>query len=142
MSGQHHKLFISKKSKAQYLYNKKRRWPNILLPVVIRMATVAQNVVTEIANTATDNAPMYIAATKDKNRAKNPPIDAKDMRNNTKMALIVAAKKKSMNTSSPVKETRMVVPTCSNKEKEIINIQIDGNKLTEMTNIARRGLPR
>lgn len=91
-----------------------------LLPVVIRIATIAQNAVTEMANMATDNAPTYIAVTKTKNRAKNPPAAAKDISNDMTMAFMVAARKKSINTSNPVKATKATVPTCSSKEKQII----------------------
>lgn len=92
--------------------------------MIIRIATIAQNVVTEIANMAIDNAPMYIAVTKAKKRARNPPAAAKDISNDMTMAFTVAARKKSINTSSPVKATKVTVPTCSNKEKQqIINFQ-------------------
>lgn len=86
--------------------------------MIIRIATIAQNVVTEIANMAIDNAPMYIAVTKAKKRARNPPAAAKDISNDMTMAFTVAARKKSINTSSPVKATKVTVPTCSNKEKQ------------------------
>nr|KYP76004.1 hypothetical protein KK1_020221 [Cajanus cajan] len=67
---------------------------------------------------------MYIAVTKAKKRAKNPPAAAKDISSDMTMAFMVAARKKSINTSSPVNATKATVPTCSNKEKqEIINIQ-------------------
>ena len=89
---------------------------NSLLPVAIRIATLAQNVITEIANAAIDNAPTYTAATKAKKIAKNPPAAAKDTRSDMTMAFMVAARKKSMNTSSPVSATKVTVPTCSNKE--------------------------
>jgi len=34
------------------------------------------------------------------------------------MAFMVAARRKSINTSSPVKATKPTAPTCSNKEKQ------------------------
>lgn len=85
-----------------------------MLPVVIRIATIVQNVTVEIVNMAIDNAPMYIAVTKAKKSAKKPPAAAKDMRSEMRTAFIVAARKKSINTSSPVKATRVIVPTCRN----------------------------
>lgn len=87
---------------------------NNQLPVVITIATVAQNVTVEIANMATDNAPIYIAVTKAKKRAKNPPATAKEMRRETIMALIVATRMTSRKVRSPVKATRAIVPTCRN----------------------------
>ena len=70
------------------------------------------------------NAPMYIAVTKAKKRARNPPAAAKDISSDMTMAFMVAARKKSINTSSAVKATKVTVPTCSNKEKQqIINFQ-------------------
>lgn len=75
-----------------------------------------------MTKTATDNAPIYIAVTQAKKRAKNPPAAAKDNRREMIIALIVAATKKSMKTRRPVKEIRVMVPT-------------------EMTRSARRGLP-
>jgi len=89
-----------------------------LLPVIIRIATNAQNMVTEIANMAIDNAPMYIAVTKAKKRAKNPPAAAKDISSDMTMAFMVAARRKSINASSPVKATKATAPTCSRKEKQ------------------------
>lgn len=107
---------------------KRERWPNKMLPEVIRIATIVQNVVTEITNMATDSAPMYIAVAKAKKRAKNPPAAAKDISSDMTMAFMVAARKKSINTSSPVTATKVTVPTCSNEEKQItcnkINIWI------------------
>jgi hypothetical protein len=68
----------------------------------------------EIANMATDNAPIYIAVAKAKKRAKNPPATAKEMRRETMTALIVATRRTSIKVRSPVKATRATVPTCSN----------------------------
>lgn len=96
---------------------------NPIQPVTIRTATVAEIVAVEMTNTATDNAPMYIAVRKAKNRAKKPPAAAKDMRREMTIALKVAARKKSINTSTPVKERRAIVPT-------------------EITRRALKGLPR
>lgn len=87
----------------------------MFIPVVIRTATIAEIVVVETTKTATDNAPMYIAATQAKKRAKNPPTAAKDNKKEITMALKVAARKKSMKTSNPVKATRVIVPTCSKR---------------------------
>ena len=83
------------------------------LPVAIRAAMIAEIVVLEITNTATDNAPMYINVTQVKKRAKKPPAAAKDTRRDMTMALTVAARKKSVKTSNPVKARRVIVPTCS-----------------------------
>lgn len=110
---------------------KRIRWLDNLLPVVIRIATIAQNVAVQIANMAIDNAPIYTAVTEAKKSAKNPPATAKDTRNDITMALKVAARTKSIKTNNPVKETRVIVPTCNNQEtndkkpKEIYNIQIE-----------------
>jgi hypothetical protein len=93
--------------------SKKRKKAGFSVPVTIRTATVAEIVAVEMTNTATDNAPMYIAARKAKNRAKKPPAAAKDMRREMTIALKVAARKKSINTSTPVKERRAIVPTCN-----------------------------
>jgi hypothetical protein len=93
------------------------RKPNNLLPEIIRIATIVQNVVTEITNMAIDSDPMYIAVEHTKKRAKNPPAAAKDISSDMTMAFMVAARKKSVNTSSPVRETKDTVPTCSKKEK-------------------------
>lgn len=98
------------------------RKPGNLLPEVIRTATIVQNVVTEITNMAIDSAPMYIAVAQTKKKAKNPPAAAKDMSSDMTMAFMVAAWKKSINTSSPVRETKVIVPTCSKKEKQISHI--------------------
>lgn len=57
-----------------------------------------------------------------KKRAKKPPAAAKDMSKEMIMALAVAAKKKSIKTSNPVKDRKVMVPT-------------------EMTKRARKGLP-
>lgn len=84
------------------------------LPVVITIATVVQNVTVEIANMATDSAPIYVAVTNAKKRAKNPPATAKEMRRETMMALIVATRRRRIKVTSPVKATSMIVPTCSN----------------------------
>lgn len=91
---------------------------NSQLPAVIRIATVVQNTTVEIANMATDNAPIYIAVTKAKKRAKNPPATAKEMKRETMMALIVATRRRSIKVKSPVKATRAIVPTCSNLKKK------------------------
>ncbi|RYR18328.1 hypothetical protein Ahy_B03g062944 [Arachis hypogaea] len=70
-----------------------------------RTATLAQNVVTEIAIAATNSAPTYTAATQAKKIAKNPPAAAKDTRSDMTTAFMVAARKKSRKTSSPVSAT-------------------------------------
>lgn len=93
---------------------KGRGIPNRTLPAVITIATTAQKTTVEIAKMATDSAPIYIAVTKAKNRAKNPPATAKEIRRETKMAFIVAARKKSIKTTSPERATRATVPTCIN----------------------------
>lgn len=82
------------------------------LPVAIRTATIVEIVVAEITKTATDNAPIYIAVTHAKKRAKNPPAAAKDMRREIIMALKVAATKKRLKTSNPVRARREIVPAC------------------------------
>lgn len=51
-----------------------------------------------------------------KKRAKKPPAAAKDMRKDMTIALKVAARKKSIKTSNPVKARRVIVPTCRNLE--------------------------
>ena len=66
---------------------------------------------------AIDNAPIYIAVAKAKKSAKNPPAAAKDTRSEITMAFTVAARKKSIKTSSPVKVTKVIVPACSNLDK-------------------------
>lgn len=58
---------------------------------------------------------MYIAAIQVKKKAKNPPAAAKDNKSEITMALKVAARKKSMKTSNPVKAKRVIVPTCSKR---------------------------
>ncbi|RDX76884.1 hypothetical protein CR513_43078, partial [Mucuna pruriens] len=63
---------------------------------------------------ATDSAPIYIAVTKAKNRAKNPPATAKEMRKETKTAFMVAARKKSRKARNPERATRATIPTCTN----------------------------
>lgn len=93
-----------------------------MLPEVIRIATIVQNVVTEIANMAIDSAPMYIAVAQAKKRAKNPPAAANDISSDMTMAFMVAARKKSVNTSNPVRETKVTAPTCSKKENPVIHI--------------------
>lgn len=85
--------------------------------MVITIATIVQNVTVEMVNMAIDNAPMYMAVTKAKNSAKNPPAAAKDMRSEMTIAFMVAARKKSAKTSSPVKATHAIAPTCSNLGK-------------------------
>jgi len=65
----------------------------------------------------TDNAPIYIAVTKAKKRAKNPPATTKEMKRETMMALIVATRRRSTKVRSPVKATRAIVPTCSKLER-------------------------
>lgn len=72
---------------------------------------------------AIESAPMYIAVAQAKKRAKNPPAAAKDISSDMTMAFMVAVRKKSINTSSPVRDTKETVPT-------------------EITRRARRGLPR
>ena len=48
-----------------------------------------------------------------KKRAKKPPAAAKDMSKEMITALAVAAKKKSIKTSNPVKDRKVMVPTCN-----------------------------
>ena len=74
---------------------------------------VVEITVVEMTKAATDKAPMYIAVTQAKKRAKNPPAAAKDMRKEITMALKVATRKKSIKTSNPVNARRVIVPTCS-----------------------------
>lgn len=69
----------------------------------------------EITNRAIDNAPTYIAATQAKKRANNPPAAANETKREMMMALNVAATKKSMKTSNPVKASKVSVPTCTTK---------------------------
>jgi hypothetical protein len=69
-------------------------------------------------NMAIESAPMYIAVAQAKKRAKNPPAAAKDISSDMTMAFMVAVRKKSINTSSPVRDTKETVPTCSKKEKQ------------------------
>lgn len=85
----------------------------------MRTATIAKIVAVEMTNTATDNAPMYTAVKQAKNIAKNPPAAAKDMRREMTTALTVAAIKNSINTSNPVKASRVIVPTCTNLQQQI-----------------------
>lgn len=85
-----------------------------MLPAVITIATTAQKTTVEIAKMVTDSAPIYIAVTKAKDRAKNPPATAKEIRRETKMAFIVAARKKSIKATSPERATRVTVATCIN----------------------------
>jgi len=93
-----------------------------MLPEVIKIATIVQNVVTEITNMAIESAPMYIAVAQAKKRAKNPPAAANDISSDMTIAFTVAVRKKSINTSSPVIDTKATVPTCSKKEKQITAI--------------------
>lgn len=53
-----------------------------------------------------------MAATHEKNRAKNPPTAAKDTRRETMIVLTVAATKKSRKTNNPDSMRRAIVPTC------------------------------
>lgn len=76
---------------------------------------IVEIAVVEMTSAAMANAPMYIAVTKAKKRAKNPPAAAKDIRRETTTALKVATKKKSIKTSNPVKARRVIVPTCSKR---------------------------
>ena len=86
---------------------------NNFLPAVVSIATIVQNEAMQIANMATDNAPMYIAITEAKKTAKNPSATAKDTKSEITMALKVAARTNNRKTNSPVKETREIVPTCN-----------------------------
>lgn len=74
---------------------------------------IAEIVALAITNAATDNAPMYMNVTQVKKRAKKPPAAAKDTSRDITTALVVAARKKSIKTSTPVKPRRVMVPTCS-----------------------------
>lgn len=80
-----------------------------------RTAMMVEMVVVEITKTATDNAPMYIAVEKAKKRAKHPPAAAKDTRSEMIIAFTVAATKNNIKTSSPVKATSVIDPTCQAK---------------------------
>ena len=83
----------------------------------------------EMTTIATDSAPMYIAVRNAKNRAKKPPTAAKDMRREITIALKVAARKKSINTITPVMERRAIVPTCnSSKNNRILRSSEDNMK--------------
>lgn len=90
-----------------------RKKGRISVPAAMRTAMIVVIAVAEMTNAAMDNAPMYIAVTQAKKRAKNPPAAAKDMRRETTMALKVATEKKTIKTSSPVNARRVIVPTCS-----------------------------
>jgi hypothetical protein len=54
---------------------------------------------------AVESAPMYIAVAQAKKRAKNPAAAANDIRSDMTMAFTVTVRKKSINTSSPVRDT-------------------------------------
>ena len=53
------------------------RSPNRFLPAVMIIATPTQKVRVEIANMASDSAPIYRVVTKAKNKAKKPPATPK-----------------------------------------------------------------
>lgn len=54
---------------------------------------------------------MYMNVTQVKKKAKKPPAAAKDTRRDMTMQLMVAARKKSIKTSNPVKVRTVIVPT-------------------------------
>ena len=89
------------------------RLSKISIPVATIAAKIAETVTVEITKAATDNAPIYIAVTQAKKRAKKPPAAAKDTRRDMTMALTVAATKKIINKSNPVNVRRVTVPTCT-----------------------------
>ena len=88
------------------------------LPAVTRTAIIAEIVVAEIANTATDNAPIQMAVREAKKIAKNPPAAANDMRRDITTAFRVAATKNNMKTRSPVRARRAIVPTWSKHKQQ------------------------
>lgn len=68
-----------------------------------------------------------MAATKVKNRARNPPAAAKDTRREMTTALKVATVKKSIKINNPVNTRRAIVPTCSNNmysEKKTLQLPL------------------
>lgn len=88
-----------------------------MLPVATRTASTAEHVAVEITKTAIARAPTYIAVTQARKIANTPPTAAIDIRREMTIALIVAARKKSMNTRSPVKARKAIVPICQESEK-------------------------
>ena len=88
------------------------------LPAVIRGAIIAEIVVAEITNTATDKAPIQMAVTKAKKIANNPPAAANDMREDITIAFTFAARQKNIKTRSPVRAIRAIVPTCNNHQQQ------------------------
>lgn len=52
-----------------------------------------------------------MAATQVKNRAKNPPAAAKEIRREITTALTVAARKNSIKTNNPINVRETIVPT-------------------------------
>lgn len=75
-----------------------------------------KNVAVDMKNMATPRAPIYIAVTQAKKRAKKPPAAANDIKREMTMALTVAARKKSINTMIPVKAMSTIVPTYNSTE--------------------------
>lgn len=78
-----------------------------------------KNVAVDIKNTAATKAPIYIAVTQAKKKAKRPPAAASDIRKETTIAFTVAARKKSINTTTPVKAMRVIVPTYIRAETKV-----------------------
>lgn len=72
---------------------------------------IVKNVAVDMKNMETAKAPIYTAVTQAKKRAKKPPAAANDIRREMTIALTVAATKKSINTTNPVKAMRVIVPT-------------------------------
>ena len=75
--------------------------------------TIDEITVAEMTNIAIDTAPTYTATKQAKNRARNPPAAAKDIRTETTMALVVATSRKDMKISRPVSDISVIVPTCN-----------------------------
>jgi hypothetical protein len=73
--------------------------------------TIAEITVAEMTNIATDTAPTYTATKQAKNRARNPPAAARDIRTETTMAFVVATSRNDMKISRPVNEISVIVPT-------------------------------
>lgn len=76
------------------------------------MAMAVAIVVTEITNTATESAPMYMAARKASSTARKPPAAAMDTTTETAMAFVAAATTKKTTIRRPVSTTSATDPTC------------------------------
>lgn len=81
------------------------------VPVAMMTPTIAEITVAEMTNMAIDTAPTYTATKQAKNKARNPPAAAKDIRTETIMALAVATSRKDMKISRPVSDISVIVPT-------------------------------